>query len=102
MAGITTWTVPVSTAIFQLNCNGAAEQPPGIRSSPRTVPDPPSTATVTASQKGITWARAAAMQTSDIPIHITPWAMPRTNVSGSGLAERERADQQRQIDASSV
>jgi hypothetical protein len=41
--------------------------------------------TVTASQKGTTRQRTAAMQISDITIHRIPWLKPRTVVAGSGL-----------------
>ncbi len=44
---------------------------------------PPST--VTASQKGITRQRTAAMHTSDIAIHNSPCERPKMKVSGSGL-----------------
>jgi len=65
---------------------------------PMNGPSPPSTATVTANQKGITRQRVAAMQSSDIPIHISPCESPRMKVAGSGLWS-ESADQQGEIHA---
>ena len=50
--------------------------PPTLRDDesdrPANGPRPPSTTTVTASQNGMIRARAAARQTIDIPIHISP------------------------------
>jgi len=42
------------------------------------------TATVTASQKGMTRRVAAPMHRSDMTIQITPWLSPRMKVSGWG------------------
>src|SRR5689334_7819570 len=62
-------------------CRSTARKP----IEPKNGPSPPRTAIVTASQNGMRRIRAARMQISDMAIHITPWAMPSTNVSGSGL-----------------
>ena len=104
IAGITTSIVPVSTAIPGLHSNGL----PGLRSPAVGDHDKADRAGERAQpaedrdrhrQPERDHApRAAAMQTSDITIQITPWASPSTNVSRLRVAEHERAHQQRQVD----
>ena len=53
-------------------------------------PMPPTTATTTASQKGITWRRTATIESSESTIHRQPWIHPNTavSVSNPGISQK--------------